>query len=174
MSIELHCPQCGKQIKAPDNAGGRYGKCPYCGGRAYIPMPDEQREEIGVAPLDEDELERERRMRREALALEAQVLHETKPPPPGVESPTRGGPTGAHAEGEVVDMAAEVNRYLVAMRDSKLEQADKAVGKLARAGARARDYVQGLMIDEMPLPIDNVPPPVLKGFLKSLLGRLEE
>jgi hypothetical protein len=30
------------------------------------------------------------------------------------------------------------------------------------------------MIDEMPLPIDNVPPPVLKGFLKSLLGRLEE
>ncbi|MCH7474571.1 MAG: cytochrome C oxidase subunit IV family protein [Gemmatimonadetes bacterium] len=37
MSIELHCPQCEKLIKAPDTAGGRHGKCPYCGRDVYIP-----------------------------------------------------------------------------------------------------------------------------------------
>ena len=90
-----------------------------------------------------------------------------------LKAPRRGGPTREIA-GDVVDLAGEVQRYLVSMRDSKLEQADAAAARLKRGGQRARDYVQGMMVDEMPLEIDKVPPPVVKGLLKSLLSRLEE
>lgn len=173
MSIELHCPQCSKLIKAPDNAGGRYGKCPYCERRVYIPVPPEERDEIGIAPVDENEEERERRLRQEAIALESELAHESpRAPAEGAAPGGRGEPR--ETAGEVVDLAGEVKRFLVSMRDSKLEKADAAVARLKRAGQRARDYVQGMMVDEMPLEVDNVPPPVVKGLLKSLLGQLEE
>ena len=55
MSIELHCPKCGKLIRAPENTGGKHGKCPYCQGRVYIPMPYCKEEEILLAPIDAEE-----------------------------------------------------------------------------------------------------------------------
>ena len=114
MSIELHCPQCEKLIRAPDNAGGKYGKCPYCETKVYIPAPP----------------------------------------------------------GEVIDLGDEVEAYVVAMRDSKLDDAERIVRKLKSAGARASDYVEGLMLDPAPPPLGDVPKPLMMGFLKSLLGRL--
>ena len=76
MSIELHCPQCGKQIKAPDDAGGRHGKCPYCERKVYIPMPESEIEEIPIAPIDESEVEREKQLRQEAIDLAKSVTHD--------------------------------------------------------------------------------------------------
>lgn len=175
MSIELHCPQCGKLIKAPDDAGGRHGKCPYCERKVYIPTPETAIEEIPIAPIDEEELERERQLRKEALELAKVVTHDKTAVPEG-ESRTRSQAEAVVREtespGQVVDLSGEVERFVLAMRDSKLDKADQAVASLKRAGARGKDYVQGLMIDEMPPEFENVPPPLLKGFLKTLLGRL--
>ena len=177
MSIELHCPQCSKLIKAPDNAGGRHGKCPYCGRKVYIPMPEDQIEEIPIAPIDEEDVQREERLRQETLELTKSVLHDKSAVPEG-EARSGGPAAGATVRrvdeeaGEVVDVPGEVERFVLAMRDSKLDAADKAVAALSRAGHRASDYVQGMMIDEMPPEFENVPPPLLKGFLKTLLGRL--
>jgi len=176
MSIELHCPQCGNLIKAPDNAGGRHGKCPYCECRVYIPTPEGEIEEIGIAPIDEEEAERERRLRREALDIAKVVTHDKSAipegQPAGASRGTVGGGALPESIGEVVDVAEEVEKFVLAMRDSKLDQADRAVAALKRSGAHGRDYVQGLIVDQMPPEFENVPPPLLKGFLKTLLGRL--
>ena len=54
MSISFSCESCKKKIKAPDKAGGKWGKCPYCEHKCYIllsPAPEE--EELTLAPLDE-------------------------------------------------------------------------------------------------------------------------
>ena len=49
MSIEIHCDHCGKLIKAPDDAGGQRGKCPYCHQSVYVPAPNAgDDEEIGL------------------------------------------------------------------------------------------------------------------------------
>ena len=67
MSIELHCPQCQKLIRAPDGAGGKRGKCPFCGSMVYIPTPPDEGEEIGLAPIDPDEERRAEELRKEAI-----------------------------------------------------------------------------------------------------------
>lgn len=174
MSIELHCTQCAKLIRAPDAAGGRHGKCPYCNHRVYIPMPENKREAIDLAPVDETDEQRAENLRREAAALLRDVAHDTTTSPSKTGSPgrERAGRTPMPADGEVVDIASEVERFIAGMRDSKLDDAEGAVDVLRSTGRRAHDYVQGLILDEMPPRMENISPPLFKGFLKTLLGRL--
>lgn len=169
MSIELHCPQCSKLIRAPDDAGGKKGKCPACGTTLYIPQPVDDDELIPLAPVDPSDEEREERMRREASRYAAQL------------DKAEGGKAGDIGDaleddeppGEVVDVPTAVNNYILAMRDSNLDDAENLVVQLKKAGQRAKDHVQGLMVDEMPPNVKNVPPALVRGFLKTLLSRLE-
>ena len=39
MTINFECGACGRTIEAPDAAGGKRGKCPYCGQSNDIPRP---------------------------------------------------------------------------------------------------------------------------------------
>lgn len=174
MSIELHCPQCEKLIRAPDNAGGKHGKCPYCATEVYIPVPFDDSELIGLAPIDEAEERRAAQERQEALRYAAAMDKDADlKVAPEDAGPSRGGGRRPEAPpGEVVDIGDHVERFVLAMRDSKLEEADRIAGKLKRAGPRARDYVEGLLLDPTPPPIVGVPRPLVQGFLKALLERL--
>jgi hypothetical protein len=170
MSIELHCPQCRKLIRAPDDAGGKRGKCPYCGDSVYIPMPPDESDDIHLAPVDEDSERREEELRREAIKYVASVDKATDlGPDPGDEGPS---PPVPRTAGQLVDLGDEVEAFIIAMRDSKLAEADKVVARLKKMGDRARDYVEGLVIDQMPLEVEDVPEPVVQGFLRTLLSRL--
>ncbi len=50
MAIEFHCNFCDKLVKAPDDAGGKKGKCPSCQSVLYIPMPEGTVEEFDLCP----------------------------------------------------------------------------------------------------------------------------
>ncbi|MHC4987580.1 MAG: hypothetical protein ACYTFX_03655 [Planctomycetota bacterium] len=72
MSISLHCESCKKKIKAPDEAGGKWGNCPHCKHRNYIPLPKPDDEpELRLVPLDESE---ETQMER--LISEKEIIKE--------------------------------------------------------------------------------------------------
>lgn len=175
MSIEFNCPSCEKSIRAPDTAGGRYGKCPFCEVKVYIPSAPTDEGEIGLAPVDEDEERRERELIRESVRYAAAFDKESdKLPPEGAGGRASAGPRreAEPAPGEVIEVGDEVEAFVVAMRDSKLQDAERVLNRLKKAGARAKDYVEGLMLDPTPPPIGNVPKPLLHGFLKSLLSRL--
>jgi hypothetical protein len=177
VSIEFNCPSCEKSIRAPDTAGGRYGKCPFCDVKVYIPSAPSDEGEIGLAPIDAEEEKREQELIRESVRYAAAFDKESdKLPPEGAVGRSAGtaGPRreAEPAPGEVIEVADEVEAFVVAMRDSKLQDAERVLNRLKRAGARARDYVEGLMLDPTPPPIGNVPKPLLHGFLKSLLSRL--
>ena len=180
MSIEIHCPSCSKLIRAPEDAGGKRGKCPYCKNSVYIPMPADEDDVIPVAPIDTDDERRAEELRQEALRYAASLDKEVKPRggpspgagPGGAAPPPRDGPRAVPAPGEVIDIAGAVEQYVLAMRDSKLKTAQEAVGGLKEAGTRARDYVQGLLLDEVPPTFQDVPPPLMKGVLKKLLHEL--
>jgi hypothetical protein len=174
MSIELHCPRCSRLIRAPDDAGGKRGKCPYCEASVYIPTPLDDDGDIPLAPLDKADAEHEAKLRREAAAFAAS-LDKAKDLPPDRGGPESGQSPGAAAPpppGIVVDLAEGVKSFVLAMRDSKLDEADRVVEELKQAGPRARDYVEGLMLDQMPPTIERVSPALMQGFLKALLGRL--
>ncbi|MCO6436396.1 MAG: hypothetical protein J5J06_04845 [Phycisphaerae bacterium] len=173
MSIDLTCPQCGKQIRAPENAGGKHGKCPYCATSVYIPLPPavDEEEEIGLAPFDEEEERREEELRRESARYAALLDKAAEGQNVGAgEPPSRTRPT--QKPGEVIDLGDEVEKFVLAMHESNLEEAEAAVRRLTKAGKRAREYVEGLTLDEMPPEYGSVPPPLAKGFLKALLNRL--
>ena len=174
VSIDLHCPQCEKLIRAPDNAGGKHGKCPYCAAEVYIPVPFDDSELIGLAPIDEEEERRAEKERQEALRYATAMDKDASlKVAPDDSAPSRSGGRRPEAPpGEVVDIGDHVERFVIAMRDSELDEADRIAGKLKRVGHRARDYVEGLLLDPTPPPIKNVPKPLVQGFLKALLERL--
>ena len=39
MSITFQCEHCHKEIQAPDESGGKRGKCPFCQQSTYVPSP---------------------------------------------------------------------------------------------------------------------------------------
>jgi len=174
VSIELHCPECQKLIRAPESAGGKRGKCPYCKKTVYIPSPPDQAEEIALAPLDEEDLKREAALRKEAIQYTAAVDHVRE----DAEAPGDGSADGvdgdaAGQETEPPDIEADVEAFIMAMRDSELDAADAATARLKRAGGAARQHVKALMSEDAPSAVENVPPPVVRGFLKALLSRLK-
>jgi len=168
MSIELHCPQCGKLIRAPENAGGKRGKCPYCERNVYIPTPVAAEEIIPLAPMNPDEEAHEAELRRESTRYAASIEHATEA---GVPPSGRGG--AKPSPSPPIDIRAEILSFVRAMRDSRLDEAERMADRLIRAGARARDQIDQMIFDEVPPTVENVPPPVLKGFLKSLRARFE-
>ncbi len=167
MSIELPCPECRKLIRAPDDAGGKRGKCPYCKNSVYIPMPPDDSEEIGIAPLDDDDERKAEELRRESLRYATAADHVTDTGPDD-DASSVGGPPG-----EVVDVANEVARFVRAMHESKLDEAESAATQLKKNAPRARDQIEGLLVAEAPPQFEDLPRPLLLGFLKMLLGRLK-
>lgn len=172
MGIEFHCSKCSRLIRAPDDSGGKRGKCPYCKESVYIPTPREDLEDIPVAPLDEDSVAVDRRLREESIRYSAALDHEEgeayeTSEPPAAEG---GVPMARIASVDVGDM---VRDFLTAMKDSDMASADAAVEQLKSRAAQAKEHVQRLLVDElMPADLSDIPPPVYKGFLRSLLNRI--
>ena len=81
MSISFKCECCEKNIKAPDNAGGKWGGCPHCGHRCYIPLPfDEGEEELKLAPIDQNEESQYHEMMKETHNLTQSMLKQRDMP----------------------------------------------------------------------------------------------
>ena len=173
MPNEFHCPKCGKLIRAPASVGGKRGKCPYCKQSVYIPTPPEDIEAIPLAPVDDASEVRERALEEEARRLAATINQEepgkydTGEPPPSAESAM---PLPRDFD---VDIPELVNDYLSAMAASDMGRADTAARQLRKHAAPAKAHVERLIADELPPPVlSNVPAPVYKGFLRSLLELL--
>jgi hypothetical protein len=176
MSIELHCPKCSNLIKAPDNAGGKHGKCPYCQNKVYIPTPSSEVDEIPLAPIDEDAERTAEKLREESARYAATVSHAGEVPPEGADTGGFGGDSAVGLPmdaGEVIDVPENVAQFIYAMRDSKLEVADEVVARLKRNANKAGDYIDGIMVDATPPDFEGLPTPLVHGFLKTLKGRLK-
>jgi hypothetical protein len=170
MSIEFHCNQCGKLVRAPDEAGGKHGKCPACHQSIYIPMPTDQVEPLELAPMDEVEEHERARLLKETQDLQRRLLEErdlpagrTATPPP---SPAE------HVAPPELDMETLVIEYAHAMAAGDLEQAEQLAADIHADMKTAEDVIQRLMLDELPPErLAKIPRPVLVGFFKRLRGK---
>ncbi len=72
----------------------------------------------------------------------------------------------------VIDFPDEIANFVRAMHQSKLDVAERIAGRLKRRSSQTKDYVQDLLVDQMGLTIEGIPPPLVQGFLKKLLERL--
>jgi uncharacterized Zn finger protein (UPF0148 family) len=173
VSIELRCESCGKMLRATRERAGSRAACPACGHELYIPAPEEEIEELPMAPEDTSEREREEALLQErraldrALAREALNAGEEAPPRRGQQPPARSSRTGA------TDVREQVLAFLEAMRDSHLDRADNALAVLQSHRAEAKEVIDQLVADQIPPEcMVNVPSGVYQGFLRSLRSQL--
>jgi hypothetical protein len=172
VNIEFHCSSCNRLIRAPRDTAGKRGKCPYCKQSVYIPLPPDELEEIPLAPLNETEEQRRKRLRSEDIALAARVDHETREAPEVPHSAPESA-MGAPRGDSTLDVEEEIIRYVMAMRDSRLGEAENVANRLRRAGKRARQEIERIQVDEIPpAGLEGIPPGLLKGFLRTLNDRL--
>jgi len=168
--IEIHCNRCNSAIRAPDGSGGKRGKCPHCGHELYIPVPSDEVEEIPIAPLDDSEEERAAALRRESIEYAAMLNK-------AVASSPQAGGKGAAGKGQPggksIDIAAEVQKFVMAMGDSQFDHAGDVFKRLKGVDKKANDYIQQLLCDQMPPKLGKVPPEIARNFLKALSDRLK-
>jgi uncharacterized Zn finger protein (UPF0148 family) len=164
MTIEFHCPKCGKHIKAPKEAAGKNGKCPACHQSVYVPTPDDEIEPLELTPLD-DAAEREReRLLDEARKLREATWRDNSLPPEGA-----GGPRLTPQPISAQDMTGLVTKYAIAMAQGKLAEADAFAAQIRKDMRAAENAIQQITVDEiLPPGLDKIPRPVLVGFFKQL------
>ncbi len=166
MSISLHCESCKKKIKAPDATGGKWGNCPFCNHRCYIPRPaSPDDEELTLAPVDASDETRYGQLMRETRNLRQNILQEK-------ESPD--GRSSADAKLSEKGLTKEIVVYLRYMADGELSLATGPMGKIVANKETAQAILKNMAKAERPEPeLLDVPPKVLNSLIKKLYSKLK-
>ncbi len=169
MSITFHCEYCGKKIQAPDNAGGKWGKCPSCHNKLFIPPPPDAGDELKLAPIDESEIEREKRLLAESFKLQQNILSETAVP----EDEKGAKPAKSAAAADDKKVTAQIVTYLKFMVNGDLDKAERLISTLKSFGDQSPDVLDQIAYGEKSVPeLENIPQQVLFGLIKELQSRL--
>lgn len=166
MAIIFHCNYCGKKIEAKDGSGGRWGKCPSCHNKIYVPEMSGG-EELKLAPLDEAEEQRKKRLMAETFQLEQSILRQ-KEIAEGV----------AAAEEQVPKLdRGQLNKklveYLVHMSNGNLDAADGVLVVIRKHKKPALELLDAIALNQIPEPeLAHIPQGVLSGLIRGLRGQL--
>jgi len=166
MAIKFHCEYCDKKIEAPDSAGGKWGKCPACHKKLYVPGLDSD-EELKLAPVDESDQAKQKQLMAETHKLTQNILLEREAPngPAEVVTPAFGVSDK--------ELTKNIIAYLQQMADGKLNQAQKAAELIVPYSSRALKILDKMALSEMPEPpLANVTQQVLSGLIRNLRTRM--
>ena len=175
MAIVFHCEHCGKKINASPASSGKWGKCPACQNRIYIPMVTAgPTDELRLAPLDETDEERRNRLLAETFQLTQDILKEKAMPEIAEEAPAVEG-SGIIPMPRMDDkeLAKEIVRYLRLVADADLDKAAEIAGIISAYGKQTRDILDQIALSEIPEPLlADIPPQVLSGLIRNLRSQL--
>ena len=169
MAIVFHCQFCNKEIRAADSAGGKWGKCPKCHNKVYVPSfnPDEEEEELKLAPLDAEDVQRKHELMAETYRLTQEILEERESPEDSTE------PAGAIYDMDDEELKKYVILYLRQMAAGELEDAERTSSLISRFGKRVEEIVDRIALSEIPEPqLANISPNVLSGFIRTLRSKI--
>jgi hypothetical protein len=167
MAITFHCEHCGKKIEAPDSAGSKWGKCPACHNKVYVPSSNAG-EEIKLAPIDTAELAEQRRLMAETRRIEQEILSEKDEVLD--DSAERAVPVYDVSDNE---LTKNIIFYLRLMADGDLEQAERTANSIIPHGNRALKILDGIAVSEIPEPeLADIPQQVLSGMVRTLRTKI--
>lgn len=165
MSIKFTCERCKKKVKAPDKAGGKWGSCPHCDHKCYVPLPPApEEEELTLAPLDEtQEIEYEEKM-RETRNLTQNILQEV-----GDKEPEE-----VFDETKEKKLRLNIISYLRLMADGMLDEAEISASRIGRFRLQAIRMLGEIeSAKEKPDKLAEIAPAVLSGMIKKLRTELQ-
>lgn len=168
MPITLHCESCKKKIKAPDTAGGKWGNCPYCKHKCYIPLaPSDDEPELRLIPLDASEETKLDELMKEQKILTQTILK---------ESANLDAALGSNAGNRTVEEKDVIKRcilYLRQMADGELGPAAKTLNELKKNKKNALRILSAMARSERPEPeLADVTDGVLQGLIRDASGKL--
>lgn len=169
MSISFRCERCHKDVKAPDAAAGKRGKCPFCGETTYIPLPVSDDELLPLAPIDEAE---ERRLAEERKALHQQAKELLAEDGSGPEVPLEHKDAANVTSG---DLHHFVINFCIDLAEGQLDRAETYIPRLRKYGPKGREAIDDFLSGRVLEPaLDRIPGRVLQGFLAQLRDRVRE
>lgn len=163
MVIAFSCGHCGKRIEAPDEAGGKRGKCPYCKQSNYIPTPVKDEELFELAPEDEQEEQRRRQEQEQLRRRERELLSES-----GADE-SKDVPLTHREDLGPEDVQHLVVNYCLDLAGSKLERAEASLNEMKKVRHMVRqvadDFASGKALEPA---LAHIPTKVLQSFLTQL------
>ena len=168
MTISFHCESCKKKIKAPDETGGKWGKCPYCKHRCYIPLPKTEDEpELRLVPIDAADETQVDNLMRQTYELTQEILHERQPIDDGP-----GDDLNAQKAIEK-DIIKKSILYIRQMADGELVQAEKTLESLKRHKKPSLRVLSAMARAERPEPeLSDIADGVLQGLIRDVSAKL--
>lgn len=168
MSISFTCESCKKKIKAPDKAGGKWGSCPYCKHRCYIPLPKSDDEpELRLAPVEESDLSHIDELMKETHTLTQRILKEDSVIDESIED------KGAERIIQEKEVTKRCIVYLRQMADGDLMTAEKTLDDLKKKKKTARRIFTSMGRAERPEPeLSDVPDSILQGLIRDASTKL--
>ena len=172
MSITFHCSYCNKKIIAKDGTGGKWGKCPSCHNKIYVPNLNagEDENELTFTPIDEQEQKRKKALLNESYQLSQEILKERAEP--NENKPRRNTPRAA----ATIDPSKAKDTIIMCLRkmaDGHLAESDNIAKSIASLGSKARDELDAIALSDIPdQRLEDVPPGVLAGLIRTLRGKL--
>jgi hypothetical protein len=166
MGIVFHCEYCGKKIEAPDRTGGKWGKCPACHNKLYVPDLGSG-EELKLAPIDESEQEREKQLMAETYKLSQDILSEKETPAASAED--------AVSVSSVSDkeLTKNIIKYLQHMANGELDEAERIANLIAPYHNRAVNILDQIALSEIPEPeLAYIPQQILVSLIRDLRSRI--
>jgi len=168
MAITFHCDHCGKKINAKEESAGRWGKCPSCHNRVYVPDLSGDPNELKLAPLDDEEIERQQQLLAETHRLTLDILQERVAPDELRD--TADVPVAPMSE---EDLYHKIVRYLRQMADGNLDAADRTAAVIRTSKKQARAILDRISVSEIPeADLADIPPHVLSGFIRTLRSQI--
>jgi hypothetical protein len=168
MAITFHCEHCGKKIEAPDGTGGKWGKCPACHNKVYVPDSDAG-EELKLAPMDATDMEEQKRLLDETRRIEQEILSEQSEVLD--DSPEKAVPVYEISDNE---LTKNIIIYLRLMADGDLEQAERVSSSVIHCGKRALKILDGIAVSEIPEPeLADIPQQILAGLVRTLRTKIK-
>jgi len=169
MPISFHCQSCKKKIKAPDNAGGKWGNCPFCKHRCYIPSARSADEpELKLAPLDPSEETQINSLIKETKTLTQSLLAMEMPVEDDADS------HGDDRTAEEKEIIKKCIIYLRQMADGQLGPAESTIAKLKKHHKKpALRILASMARAEKPEPeLADLPGGILQGLIRDASTKL--
>ncbi len=167
MTINFVCQSCKKKVKAPSTAGGKWGNCPHCNLKCYIPLPPApEEEELKLVPLVEGEEKQYQEKMKETRDYQLNILHET------VSNFNENGDLPFNEQDEK-KLWKNILIYLRQMADGELDQAEQTVADIVRYGKHSKKILAKIAASEKPEPeLADIAGVVLKALMKKLLSEI--
>ena len=165
MAIKFHCSCCGKKIEAPDTAGGKWGKCPGCHNKIYVPLPQTD-DELKLAPVDETDEQRKQQLLQETFRLTQDILQEKNVPE--VNAAAKAVPDIGEDQ-----LTNQVIRYLRQMANGELDAAQRTADLIVPHRRKVGTILDHLIRSKTPDPeLEGIPQQVLSGLIRNLRVRI--